>query len=287
MLDLLDISLYPVFSFLIVQFNILFMLGIVFDIRHFSINDGPGIRTTVFLKGYPLHCPWCHNPEGRSAFAEKMQHTYHRGKNSYAKNETVGRAMKVSEILAELENSRTFFDESKGGVTFSGGEPTLQSEFLYQCLYVCQKAGIHTAIDTCGFCDATRFSNILSVTDLLLFDLKHIDEDIHKKYTGVSLKPILDNLATAATDKPVVIRIPLIPGFNDTITVHKEMISTLQKMPFIRQIDLLPYHAFAASKYARLNQPYSLQGISEINPDRLKKIFDLYSNQHYTVSIGG
>jgi pyruvate formate lyase activating enzyme len=263
------------------------MKGIVFDIRHFSVNDGPGLRTTVFLKGCPLSCPWCHNPEGINTAIEKF--TRQQSINGFLRetDEMSGTDLDVLEVIAEIEKSRIFFEESNGGATFSGGEPLLQPEFLLACLKACQKAGIHTTIDTSGYADAKVFQAILPYTDLFLFDLKHLDDESHFKSTGVHLEPILINLETAAAKKPVIIRIPLIPGYNDSQSVLNEMGNFISRFPSIKQIDLLPYHFYAKSKYLRMKISYLMSEIKEHTESQIKTISEIFNKKGFQVTIGG
>jgi pyruvate formate lyase activating enzyme len=263
------------------------MKGIVFDIRHFSVNDGPGLRTTVFLKGCCLSCPWCHNPEGINPKPEQFIREQNAEGISRKTPEIVGTIMDVPEVLSEIEKSRIFFEESNGGVTFSGGEPLLQSEFLLACLKACQKAGIHTTIDTSGYADTKVFQAILPYTDLLLFDLKHLDDEIHFKSTRVHLNSILNNLHTATSEKQVIIRIPLIPGFNDSISLFEEMGNYLLQLQSIKQIDLLPYHPYAKSKYHRMKKNYSLNGLKEFSQSQIEDVSEIFIRKGFQVSIGG
>jgi len=263
------------------------MQGLIFDIHHFSTQDGPGIRTTVFLKGCPLSCPWCHNPEGIRDTPETMTRTYHLGKSSEVRQETVGQTMDVSAVLEEVKKSSVFFEESGGGVTFSGGEPLMQADFLYECMQACREAGIHTVLDTCGYCPPDIFKKILQVTDLILFDLKHSDEGVHRSVTGVSLAPILKNLELAASLKPVILRIPVIPSINDSLPIHQQIADFLQQSVRVSQIDLLPYHAYAESKYRRLNREYPLRDLPVIGQERMNQLKEIYTAKGYFVTIGG
>ena len=148
------------------------MKGLIFDIRHYAVHDGPGIRTTVFMKGCPLACHWCHNPESRLAFEEPIITKRRIGEKVFDELETVGISMTPHEVLQEVKKSGLFFDESGGGITFSGGEPMLQAEFLVEALKLCRAQEIHTAVDTCGYAPVEVIRRVAEFTDLFLFDLK-------------------------------------------------------------------------------------------------------------------
>jgi len=228
--------------------------GLVFNIQRFSIHDGPGIRSTVFLKGCPLRCWWCHNPEGQSPQPElsliqarcvrcgrcqevcPQQAAHAAGGNghpraAYSKctlcgacveacpteaRQMIGRRMRVEQLVAEVLKDRIFFDESGGGVTFSGGEPLMQPEFLAQVLRACRAEQVHTALDTCGYAERDQLLELAGMCDLVLYDLKCLDDRRHQQQTGVSNQGILDNLeALAEQHANIWIRVPLIPGLND------------------------------------------------------------------------
>ena len=197
--------------------------GIIFKIQKYSIHDGPGIRTAVFLKGCPLDCWWCHNPEGKKLMPEPI---YHKEKCikcgrcddicPTGARETIGREMTVGQVIKEVEKDFAFYEQSGGGVTFTGGEPFIQFDFLYALISECREKGIHTAIETCGHTSWENLREASKYTDLFLYDLKLIDGEKHRRYTGVSNKLILENLREiAAIHSNICVRIPLIPGIND------------------------------------------------------------------------
>ena len=192
------------------------MQGLIFSVKRYSIHDGPGIRVTFFMKGCPLNCMWCHNPEGISPFPESVVRTDKIGEIEFSKNEEVGKYYSVENILEILEKDKVFINQSKGGVTFSGGEPMLQHEFLYEVLKACKSNGYHTAIDTSGYSSAENYKSIIPFTDLFLFDIKHLDCAKHVEYTGVSNVGILDNYRLLLeSGKEIMVRVPVIPGYND------------------------------------------------------------------------
>ncbi len=265
------------------------MNGIVFDIKKFALHDGPGIRTTVFLKGCPLDCWWCHNPESIRKLPEKIKIS---SLNSASKiceqeSELFGKEYSIEELFAEINKDRLFYDESGGGVTFSGGEPLIQNEFLTGILSECRTAGINTAVDTSGYAGRKFFSRIYDLTDFFLFDLKILDEELHRRFTGVSNIMILDNLRLL-TEKgnKVIIRIPLIPGVTDTEENLSGLSGFLMKLDNIRKIDLLPYNEVAESKYKRFNKPSRLGNLKSQNEDKLNEIKN-YFDTRFEVSVRG
>jgi len=261
--------------------------GVVFNVMRFSVYDGPGIRTTVFLKGCPLHCAWCHNPEGQSfepslmLFEERCRRCGdcvpvcpNHGIGDPADGlhvpdgcdacgtcveacvagarELVGRRVTVSEIVAEIEKDVMFFDESGGGVTLSGGEPVAQSVFAEAVLAACRARGIHTALDTCGLASPDVFARVSAQADLVLYDLKLMGAEAHRRFTGAGNDAILRNLeALAATGKPVIVRFPMIPGVNDGEQELTAMADFLRRIGLDR-LDLLPWHSIGSEKYKRL-----------------------------------
>ena len=230
------------------------MEGLIFNIQRFSIHDGPGIRIAIFFKGCPLNCWWCHNPESQSRKIEKLDRIRKVGNTEIIEKELVGRRINKKELLAEIEKERIFFEESGGGVTFSGGEPLFQHEFLLEMLKICSKKSIHTCVDTTGYTSEKQFIKIADHTDLFLFDLKIINETQHKKFCGVAIDPILNNLSYLNTiKKNVIIRFPVIPGFTDKSDNIDDIIAFLKPLENIRKIELLPYHRIAEGKYNKFN----------------------------------
>lgn len=298
--------------------------GLIFDIRKFSLHDGPGIRTTVFFKGCPLSCWWCHNPESQSPAQELMiweSRCVHCGDCVRAcpvkaiepagegmitdrrlctvcgtcvdtcaaeAREVVGRRVTAAEVMREIERDRPFFEESGGGVTFSGGEPLAQRAFLQHLLQACKAQDLHTAVDTSGYAPWPVFESIRADTDLFLYDLKMIDDERHRRYTGVSNGLILSNLqALSALGHRIIVRVPIIPGINDDPENIGMTAAFCASLPGLERVDLLPYHPSAQGKYERLALPYRLPGTLTPAPTQLEQIASIFDHCRLTVGIGG
>jgi pyruvate formate lyase activating enzyme len=298
--------------------------GIIFDIKKFSIHDGPGIRTTVFLKGCPLHCDWCHNPEGMNPKPE-IQFWDQRCISCWdcigeceagallqvagiRQHETVmcescgqcaevcpteatqliGQSLTVPEIMAEIEKDVLIYDESGGGVTFSGGEPLLQIDFLNAVLKACKEHGIHTTVDTSGYTSPERFERIRPWVDLFLYDVKIMAEDRHIKHTGVSNRRILSNLkALSQAGEEIVARIPIIPGINaDTENIRRSG-EFLKSLDNLRQVNILPYHRSATEKYHRIGNSYLLPEVQPPTDELMENIRGQLESFGLFVAIGG
>jgi pyruvate formate lyase activating enzyme len=215
--------------------------GIVFDIRDFALHDGPGIRTTVFMKGCPLRCSWCHNPEGLSPEPQTIR--------GDAGERIVGRTYADGELAAILNAQSEVLNMNAGGVTFSGGEPLMQAGFVADVIN--RLDGIHIVMDTSGYGDQDAFHLLVAASDLVLFDLKIMDPDTHLRYTACSNQPILRNLdLLAEMDVPYVIRVPLVPGVTDTDENLAAIAQYLAGMPDLLRVELLPYNRAAGGKYA-------------------------------------
>jgi pyruvate formate lyase activating enzyme len=265
--------------------------GIIFNINKYAVNDGPGIRTTVFLKGCPLNCQWCHNPESRySAVEQSNSENLKKILNlplSDTKN-TIGLVVTADEVMKEVLKDSLFYEESGGGVTFSGGEPMMQPEFLYTLLCRCKEKGIHTAIDTSGYASTESFKRIAEVTDSFLFDLKIIDNILHIKYTGVPNRLIHENLTTLDDlGKELRIRIPLIPGITDTEENLDDVIRFIKLLKNATNIDLLPFNELIDGKYRRLEKKLELQNLKTQSDDILNQILEKFKVTEKEISLRG
>lgn len=270
------------------------------NITRYCTDDGPGIRTTVFLKGCPLSCAWCHNPESQNTCREILYsaqkcvscgrcaavcprgcHSVAGGKHTFSRRlciacgkcaadcpaqalELSGYARSAEEVFEEVIRDRAFYTSSGGGVTVSGGEPLLQAEFTAALLNMCRRAGIHTAVETSGFGTAAALQAVAEQSDLILFDLKETDEERHLQFTGVPLKPILDNLRSLdSMGVETVLRLPIIPGWNDRqehLLRAKEIAASLEHGTGVQ---VMPYHQLGAYKYAQLGRKYQCENVNE------------------------
>ena len=238
------------------------MTGRLFNIQKFSINDGPGIRTTVFFKGCPLSCKWCSNPESQNrnaAVADAMENP------AYS-----GREYNVDEVLREVLKDKPFYVESGGGMTMSGGEVLQQAEFAAELADAAKAEGIHTAVETTGYAAPERFAAFMNHVDLFLFDFKHIDREKHFAGTGVYNDVILQNMRRLVdADIPVIARIPAIPGFNTGIPTARAMAEYLRQTG-IKEVHLLPFHQFGENKYAQLGIEYEMKQVKQLHPEMLE-----------------
>jgi pyruvate formate lyase activating enzyme len=263
--------------------------GIIFDIKRFSVNDGPGIRTTVFFKGCPLSCWWCHNPESRLSDVEEFEIVHKLDEREFRKKEMIGKYLSVEDVMTEIEKETVFYETSGGGVTFSGGEPLMQPKFLMLLAETCALRNIHTCLDTSGYCNPKLFAEILPKIDFFLFDIKTLDKENHLKYTGVSNEMILTNLSTLAkSGKDYIIRLPLIPGINndkENILKLKNCLKDLSSP--IKEIHLLPYHPLAHNKYRRFGMEEKAQNITEIKEEEMNSLAHTFEQIGYNVKIGG
>ena len=266
------------------------MKGLIFSVKRYAIHDGPGIRVTFFLKGCPLSCWWCHNPEGISSEPSKVEQIDRIGEKEFRKYQTIGKFYDTNDILAILEKERIFINQSKGGVTFSGGEPMFQFNFLLEALQACKKNGFHTTVDTSGQSTPERFRKIIPYTDLFLFDIKHLDTLKHKEYTGVPNELILSNFRyIIKSGNDYIVRIPIIPGFNDDHD-HLEMLRTFileEKHDNLKMINLLPYHKIGSSKYKRFNIPDKMKNVEQPSAQRMKELKAFFSGSGVRVKVGG
>jgi pyruvate formate lyase activating enzyme len=280
--------------------------GLIFDVKRFAVHDGPGIRTTVFFKGCPLGCWWCHNPESRSAGIQTSMKSIRLEDQTFSCEEITGRVMTVEDVLEEVERDNAFYQSSGGGVTLSGGEPLFQPEFCVNLLKTLKQSGLHTALDTTGFATPEVIREVIPLTDLFLFDLKLMDEAKHLQFTGEGNRLILDNLKLiAASGKRFVIRFPVIPGITDSGANIEAMIVFLQKLlddfkPTVKcsnrlsdkeslgiSVDLLPYHTIAKNKYPRFGIENRMEKIGELKQEQLDRIAAKLEQAGFEVGIGG
>ena len=264
------------------------MEGIIFDIKHFAVHDGPGIRQTIFLKGCPLSCWWCHNPESQS---REVEHYIKRNKldgKTFEREMNIGYRVTPDVLMDTIKGDRIFFEESGGGVTFSGGEPLMQFDFLKEVLQLCKQEAIHTAVDTTGFVSQKRIEEIAPLIDLFLYDVKLMDNDEHLKYTGVPNRQILENLHWLDENNyKVRIRIPLIPGITDTEYNIAEIQKFLQRFKNIHEVDLLPYHNISNSKYRRFHKENKMGTIPAMQSEPINQLKASFTRQGLNVKIGG
>ncbi len=294
------------------------MEGVVFNIQRFSIHDGPGIRTTVFLKGCSLRCFWCHNPEGIrpkpviqfypercidcNECVRACQHgaTYLlNGERIFDREQCIacgecvetcyagarvlaGKTMTVDEVMAEVLQDRAFYEASGGGITLSGGEPVLQPAFSYALLERCKSEGLHTAIETCGNVRWEDEERMLPVTDLIMMDIKHMDPAKHRWATGATNERILAAARRfAATDKPIIFRIPVIPTVNDTVEEVAAIASYVHELIGVRNcaggdgehtisLELLPFHKLAGDKYRSLDMEYRARELQPPSKEHMR-----------------
>lgn len=299
--------------------------SLIFDIKRYAINDGPGIRVVIFFKGCNLHCAWCHNPESISAKVEKMyapakcikcgscvevcpENAISLTPEGILTNpdlcrlcgkcadvcptkaiEMSGKKMTVPEIIEVIEKERIFFDQSGGGVTFSGGEPLLHKEMLIALLDECGKRGIHTAVDTAGNVKTETIIEVARRTDLFLYDLKMMDSGLHKQWTNAGNEQILLNLkAIAATGTEIIIRIPLIGGVNDDIDNIDQTAKFISGLAgAVKEVHLLPYHNIAKHKYQKLGKENGFENLKEPDRESLLNAIAKFNEYGIKASIGG
>lgn len=254
--------------------------GIVSEIQRFSVHDGPGIRTLVFLKGCPLRCKWCCNPENLTREPQFMV--------VQGKPKLIGKEMTVEEVMREIRKDMIYYRRSQGGLTISGGEVLMQPRFAASLMQACKTEGISTAIETTAFAEYRVIEQILPWLDVALCDIKHVDEEKHIKFTGQSNRRILENIRKIGlSSTEVLIRVPVIPGFNNT---GKEiaMISTYAaSLPGVKRLHLLPYHRLGEAKYEGLGQEYELRGIEPMNSGEMEILLGVAKKSGLECQIGG
>lgn len=286
--------------------------GLVFNVQRFSLHDGPGLRSTVFMKGCPLSCAWCHNPEShapRQEFVrlrhrcmacgrcgdEELADPVVRGRGMddveacpTGAMQAVGETMEASALVRTLLRDRIFFEESGGGVTFSGGEPLMQAAFVTEALRLLRAEGVHTALDTCGHARWTDLRDAAAHADVVLYDLKLMDDARHTAATGVSNAVILDNLRRLSQEHTNIwIRIPVVPGVNDDAANVEATASFVTRLAGVRQVDLLPYHATGEAKFARAGKDYALHGTPAPEAAHLESLTAPFRDRGLLTTVGG
>jgi pyruvate formate lyase activating enzyme len=298
------------------------MQGIVFDIQHYAVYDGPGIRTTVFLKGCPLRCLWCHNPESQAlhpqigylqercqlcgrcveACPQNALHlTQSRVIRDYDRclvcgacaracpnrvQELIGKTMSVADVVEIVARDKPFYDNSGGGVTLSGGEPTAQADFLLELLRALQTHHIHTALETCGYFRPALVDPLTGCVDLFLFDVKHVDPDAHRQYTGVSNESILANfsaiLARAGSER-ILPRVPVIPGLNANFDGIDGIAAFLHQAGYTGPVHLMPYNRMAKTKYEKLGKGSAYTDMGKLTEELLHTIIHRFEYHAFPV----
>jgi len=298
--------------------------GVIFDVKRYAIHDGPGIRTTVFFKGCPLKCMWCHNPESWSV---RPEHSWQANKCigcgrcvevcqtgavsqvdgrsvtdvtkctfcgkcvqecTAGARELIGRQVSADDVMAEIERDVIFYDQSSGGVSFSGGEPLMQPEFLCELLSRCKSRDMRTTVDTSCYAEPGVLETVHEKTDLFLCDIKHMDSKTHEHFTGVPNEVILDNIRwLASAGANLILRIPLIPGFNDAESNIEASGRFAASLGCIGTIDVLPYNSGGIEKSARLSQHRELMESEPPDDDMLKTVKNMLQEFGFEVKIGG
>ena len=254
--------------------------GRIFDIQRFSVHDGPGIRTIVFLKGCRLRCRWCCNPESQSYEIEKMEMN--------GKVKTVGRDVTAGEIISEVERDTIYYKRSGGGLTLSGGESLAQPDFAEALLALAHEHSINTAMESTGFADYSDIARILPHLDLYLMDIKHMNSEKHKAFTGQYNDKILENAQRIARSPvKLIIRTPVIPTFNDTEEEIRAIAKFAASLPGVEEMHLLPYHRIGTDKYKGLGREYTLSHVEPPSQEHMNKLLEVVNSCGLRGQIGG
>jgi len=301
------------------------LTGLVYNIQRFAVHDGPGIRTLVYMKGCPLKCLWCSSPQSHRGVPEIMHLELHCKKcGSCVRScpieaiafseekgprilwdlcescglcveacpnqafESSGDYVTVEELYEEVAKDSPFYRRSNGGVTVGGGEPTMQHEFIALFLKECKRHYMHTAIETCGYVKWEHLEKLLEHLDLVYFDIKHIDALAHKDLTGVSNELILENARRASAMRPMIVRIPIVPGYNDSdeyILATARFATELGEN--LKRIELLPYHKFGTQTYSRLDREYRLTDVEPPSDDHMERLKEIVEACGVSAQIGG
>lgn len=299
--------------------------GFIYDLQRFAIHDGPGIRTLVYMKGCPLKCLWCSSPQTQHSKIEIMHNEinckkcgrcidvcpvhvitisdedeiiFNRELCTYCGQcvescpnqalKLIGYHITFEELFQEVNKDSPFYRRSNGGVTVGGGEPTMQLDFVKAFLKRCKQTYIHTAIETCGYVKWDNMEKLLKYVDLVYIDIKHMDPIVHKELTGVSNELILENTKKISALKPMIIRIPVIPGCNDS----DDNITATARFAFdlgenLKRIDLLPYHKFGTQTYSRIGMEYKLKDVEPPSDDHLIRLKEIVESCGVKAQIGG
>jgi pyruvate formate lyase activating enzyme len=299
--------------------------GVISSMQRFAIHDGPGIRTLVYMKGCPLTCLWCSTPQTQKTAPEILHIELHCKKSGCCVEvcpaqaitlseeegvkidrelcgssgecveacpnralELVGNYVTPEELFREVDKDSPFYRRSNGGVTVGGGEPTMQHEFVAEFLKKCKQHYIHTAIETCGYVRGEHLEKLLQHLDLVYFDIKHMDDVVHKELTGVSNELILENARRACAVRPMIVRIPTVPGLNDSddnILATARFAAELGED--LKRIELLPYHKYGTQTYGRLGREYELSDVEPPADGRMERLKDVVESCGVTAQIGG
>ena len=256
------------------------MKGRIFNIQRFSIHDGPGIRTIVFFKGCYMRCAWCSNPESQ----EYEIQTLIEGE----REKIVGRDVTVDEIMPELLADTVYYRRSGGGITLSGGEVLCQADFAAELLRKCHENGLHTAIESAASSSFDKIEKLLPHLDLFLMDIKHADPVKHKEFTGFDNTRILDNaMRVAKSGVELIIRTPVVPGFNDTEEEIRAISKIARSLPGVKEHHLLPYHRLGEDKYKGLGRNYAFKGVEPITKERMEYLLSRAEESGLKCQIGG